>query len=160
MMTARHNKAPKAIIVALVAGLALLLTAGTTLADMMTPRAAQRSMAAAGYSGVGGVTRSGPYYFAAAISPRGRRVRVGVDGRSGEIASVVAIRPGGSLTPETPAPKAFQPPRIDAQMPPLLFDPYIPPSTTKPIGAPTFPFPEGFGRELPENCRFMHPVGC
>ena len=74
MMTARQTKAVRAGIVALLAGFSLMLTVGTALA-------------AAGYSGVGGVTRSGPYYFAAAISPRGRRVRVGVDGRSGEIAA-------------------------------------------------------------------------
>jgi hypothetical protein len=142
-------------------GLALALTASAARADMITPRAAQHALVAAGYSGVGGVTRSGSYYFAVALSQRGQRVRVGIDGRSGQIASVTPIRPGGSLTPTARRPKAFEPPRIDAVTPPLMFDPYVPPSDAKPIGVPTFPFSADVGRKLPESCRFLvHAAGC
>ena len=161
-MTALQIGGARAGTLALAAGLALLLSASGAMADMITPHSAQRALVAAGYSGIGGVTRSGHYYFAVALSAHGARVRVSVDGNNGRIASVVPIRPGGSLTPAPQRAKAFEPPRIDAVTPPPpMFDPYVPPSDTKPIGVPTFPFSADVGRQLPEICRFqVHGAGC
>ena len=141
------------ILAGLAIGIAILASTSLQAREVTTPRAAMRAIVAAGYSGVGGVTRSGSRYIAVAISPQGKRVRVTLDGETGEIARVVPARRGaGSLTPQERTVRSFEPQTIDAPTHPLMFDPYVPPSDTKPIGAPNFPF-SGPGFSSTPTCR-------
>jgi hypothetical protein len=100
--------------------LALACVSSATAAEFnaVSSKDAIKAMVAAGYSGVGGVTRNDPYYFAAAISPEGKRVRVAVDVRTGEVVKVTALpRGAGSVTPPESLPSTLQsydPPRIVA----------------------------------------------
>jgi len=140
---------------AAIAGIAALLAlAGSAQADTITPKAALRAIATAGYSGAGGVRLSGNYYFATALTAKGKKVRIGVDARTGTLASVVPLRRGaGSLTPPAPGYRTFVPPRIDMAPPPPMADPYVPPDDTRPIGAPYRPFTPS-GRPVPPLCRY------
>ena len=62
-----------------------LLVGAMATAEAVSPRQAIQIMQKAGYSGIGGVSRSKGAYIAAAISPRGKRVRVSVDAGTGAI---------------------------------------------------------------------------
>jgi len=134
-------------------GLCLALTQAHA-AGTITPKAALRAIVAAGYSGAGGVTLSGNYYFSTALTSKGKKVRISVDSHSGVIAAVEPVRRGsGSLTPQPRAARGYQSPTINAVMPPLMFDPYVPPDDTKPIGAPYTPFTRS-GRPVPPLCQY------
>jgi hypothetical protein len=111
--------------------------------NAVSSKEAIRAMVAAGYSGVGGVTRNDPYYFAAAISPEGKRVRVAVDVRTGEVVKVTALpRGAGSVTPPQSLPPtlpSYDPPRIAA---PTVEggNYYHPPGPRKRIGVTNYPW--------------------
>jgi hypothetical protein len=124
------------------------------LADGLTSRAAMRVMAKAGYSGIGGVTHDGNFYYAAGLGPDGRRVRVTVDGRSGKIAAVVPLR-GSGAAPPSPVlrPQAAQAP-IKAPPVPRQFPPYQPPPAVHPVGQTQYPF-NSAGHLQPGYCRFQ-----
>jgi len=128
------------------------LSAGSAIADPLTPKAAQKVMAKAGYSGVGGVTHDGRFYYAAAVSPDHRRVRVTVDADSGKIVAVVPLR-GAGAPPPAPVRQSQAPlPEIRAPAPPALA-PYQPPPPVRPVGRTQYPFNSN-GQLQPGWCRF------
>jgi hypothetical protein len=140
--------------VALGAMLATLLAVSPTLADTLTPKAAIRVMTQAGYSGIGGVTHDLNFYYAAAIDPKRKRVRVTVDDETGKIVAVMPLRGSGA---------APVPPRLnsDAALGPIAPQPsaprvvpyYIPPKPAHPVGVIQYPF-NSAGQVQPNWCRF------
>jgi hypothetical protein len=121
-------------------------------ADTLTPKAAMKVMAQAGYSGVGGVIHDKNFYYAAAMSPRHRRVRVTVDADTGKIVAVVPLR-GSGAPPVVPALQSQAPlPVIRAPAAPTLA-PYEPPPAVRPVGRTQYPF-NSAGQIQPGWCRF------
>lgn len=120
--------------------LAAALLAGTAgaapAAQRITPHQALQLISRAGYTGVGGVAREGGRYYAAALSPEGRRVRVTVDAASGRIIDATPLpRGAGAVTPNTPPRAAYQPPRLMPQSSvPVGGDFYQPPGPNRAIG--------------------------
>jgi hypothetical protein len=110
--------------------------------DIVSKKQAVRAMQDAGYWGIGGATFNDPYYFAAAMSPQGKRVRVTVDARSGKIVRVSALARGaGAVVPDQAPPQVYVPPRIEAQGPQPPATPYYqPPQAPRAIGVPHYPF--------------------
>jgi hypothetical protein len=129
------------------------LPAGAAEFNAVSSKDAMRAIAAAGYSGVGGVTRNDPYYFAAAISPDGRRVRIAVDVRSGAIASVTPLpRGAGSITAVPQAPPSYDQPRIGAlEVPDRNY--YHPPQYGREVGRRYYPWTHDF-KPAPGWCRY------
>jgi hypothetical protein len=133
--------------------LVLAAPAGAAEFNAVSSKEAIRAIVGAGYSGVGGVTRNDPYYFAAAISPAGKRVRVAVDIRTGAIANVTPLpRGAGSLAVTGGAPSSFEGARVEAQ--PLPANSYYrrPPPVNRRIGVPSYPY-NSYNKPAPLWCR-------
>jgi len=137
--------------------LALLVLAAWPAAaaefNAISSKDALQAIAKAGYSGVGGVTRNDPYYFAAAISPEGKRVRVAVDVRSGAIASVTPLpRGAGAVTAYPEVPPSYDQPRIEA---PTVAsrDYYHPPAYGREVGKRYYPWTHDF-KPAPTWCKY------
>jgi hypothetical protein len=148
---------------AVAACLALSALATPALAQSkakVTPRQAIEAMQKAGYWGIGGVTRSGNYYYAAAMSPAKKRVRVSVDARTGEIVRVAATRRGaGSVTPETPPSRSFEGARIESD-PSLPTTAYQPPGPRRRIGVRSYPY-NSYNQPARNWCRYSaNAPGC
>jgi hypothetical protein len=62
----------------------IMLCASASAAEKISSKEAIRVMVAAGYSGIGGVTPSDKFYYAAALDKTRHRVRVTVDGLTGK----------------------------------------------------------------------------
>ncbi len=138
-----------------------LSAAAPALADTLTPKAAIQVMTQAGYSGIGGVTHDKNFYYAAAIGPKRKRVRVTVDDQTGKIVAVVPLR-SGSAALVLP-----QPPQSQEAMAPItpkpvktLFPPYIRPKPPHPVGVIQYPF-NSAGQLQPGWCRYSaNAPGC
>lgn len=130
------------------------------LADTLTPKAAIRVMTQAGYSGIGGVTHDRNFYYAAAVGPQRKRVRVTVDDQTGKIVAVMPLRGSG-------APPVIPPLKSDVALAPIvpkpvptLFPPYQRPKPPHPIGVIQYPF-NSAGQLQPSWCRFQaNAPGC
>jgi hypothetical protein len=129
------------------------LPAAAAESAVISSKDALRAIAKAGYSGAGGVTRNDPYYFAAAISPKGRRVRVAVDIRTGAIASVTPLpRGAGSVTPAPETPRDYDAPRIIA--PTVTGGHYYhPPNYGRAVGRTYYPWTHDL-KPAPTWCRY------
>jgi len=131
----------------------LVLPAVPARADV-TAREAMQVMAKAGYWGIGGVTRDDPYYYAAAVGPGRKRVRVTVDARSGRIVKVMALpRGAGSVTPAPGSTALPEVPDVAVRTNPIPpRDYYHGPNTTPAIG--TIPTPGSAAWvNAPPRCR-------
>ena len=146
------TRAARAVAIAGITALFTLTSAAR--AETITPRAALQAISAAGYGGAGGVTLSGNYYFATALTRKGKKVRIGVDARSGTVTSVEPLRRGaGAVTPPAPGYRTFVSPRIEMAPSPPMADPYVPPDDSRPIGAPYRPFTPS-GQPVSPLCRY------
>ncbi|MDQ0396252.1 hypothetical protein [Labrys monachus] len=142
----------------LLAALSCLPPAPAT-ADDLTPKAAAKVMAKAGYFGIGGVTHDRNFYYAAAISPGHRRVRVTVDATSGRIVAVVPLR-GSGAPPPVPALESQAPLPVIRAPAPRAPTPYTPPPAIHPVGRIQYPF-DSAGHLQPGYCRFQKVApGC
>lgn len=147
------------------AALALALTISPSLAGdiigTVTPKQAITSMQNAGYWGIGGVTRNDPFYFAAAMSPDKKRVRVAVDVNSGEVVKVTPLAPGaGSTTAFADVPSTYAPPTIEATQLPATGAYYHPPGPHKRIGVRSYPY-NSSGQPASIWCRYQaNAPGC
>ena len=140
--------------------LAAALATSPALADSLTPKQAIQVMVKAGYAGIAGVTHDKNFYYAAAISPDRKRVRVTVDEDSGKIVAVMPLVLGGSAPP-APVLKSDAPlPTIHYTMPPPMFAPYQPIAPPHPVGVIQYPF-NSAGKLQPAWCRFhANAPGC
>ena len=151
-------KASSALVVL---GYVLMTPSSPAIADAFTPKDAVRVMVKAGYSGIGGVTHDENFYYAAAISPDRKRVRVTVDENSGKIVAVVPLHIGAGAPPVV-APLQSDAPlqKIVPKPVPMLFPPYQPPTPPHPVGVIQYPF-NSAGRLQPTWCRFQaNAPGC
>jgi hypothetical protein len=133
--------------------------------NAISSKEAIKAMVAAGYSGVGGVTRNDPYYFAAAISPEGKRVRVAVDVRTGQVVKVTALpRGAGSVTPSESLPPTVgnydQEPVIAPPTVAETGDYYQPPGPRRRIGVKNYPY-NSYNQPARGWCRYQAAApGC
>ncbi len=141
-----------------------LLVGAMATAEAVSPRQAIQIMQKAGYSGIGGVSRAKGTYIAAAISPRGKRVRVSVDAGTGAIVRVAAFRRGaGSITPQTPRRAPYVPPRIEARTPDdaAPFDYYQAPRAPRAVGVSNYPWRADRSGPAAAWCRYRaNAPGC
>jgi hypothetical protein len=134
--------------------------------SVMSKKAAIKVMQDAGYSGIGGATFNDPFYFSAAISPDGKRVRLTVDSRSGDLVKVGPLARGsGSVNPGLASPglaAEYVPPRIDAPGPAQPLTPYYhPPAPPRAIGVTNYPFTAGGLAPARAWCRYRaNAPGC
>jgi len=139
----------------------LLACAVTAAWADVTPRQAIKAMQTAGYSGIGGVTRSQDFYYAAALTAKGKRVRVTVDANTGRVVNVGALpRGAGSVTPlPEPSTEGFNAPRIT--VPPVAQRNYYqPPPPTRRVGIPNYPY-NSYRQPTPGYCRYTaNGPGC
>jgi hypothetical protein len=147
--------------------LALLVTLASPAAaeeTVISPKEAIRTMVAAGYSGIGGVTRDDPYYFAAAIDSTGKPVRIAVDVHSGKISKVMRrARGAGSVTPMPDIvpdePSSHDGPRIQTN--PIVGQNYAPPPPRHyRAGVRSYPW-NSYNRPAAGWCRYQaYAPGC
>ena len=122
--------------------------------NAISSKDALRAIAAAGYSGVGGVTRNDPYYFAAGISPEGKRVRIAVDVRSGAIATVTPLARGaGATIPQPGGVQSYNAPRIQSA-PTIDLPGYQGQPARKGIGVSNYPWTSDNSGPAPSYCRY------
>ena len=140
------------------------LAVDETNVGTVTPKQAIQAMTKAGYWGIGGVTRNDPFYFAAAMSPDKKRVRVAVDVKSGAVVNVTPLARGaGALTPtaSSAAALSYQPPRIEATGVVQTRDPYVGQVPTRVIGRRYSPWNSAGNAPAPLNCRYSaYAPGC
>lgn len=134
--------------------------------SVLSKKDAIKVMQDAGYSGIGGATFNDPFFFSAAISPDGRRVRLTVDSRSGDLVKVGPLARGsGSVNPALSSPgqaAGYVPPRIDAPGPALPARGYYqPPAPPRAIGVRNYPYTAGGGAPARAWCRYSaNAPGC
>ena len=140
------------------------LAADETNVGTVTPTQAIETMAKAGYWGIRGVTRSGPFYFAAAMSADKVRIKIAVHAETGAIATVTPLARGaGALTATVTAAAAqsAQPPRIKTMRLVQTRDPYVGKVPTRVIGRRYYPWNSAGGAPAPLNCRYSaYAPGC
>jgi hypothetical protein len=152
-MTDRHSIRFAAALAALLA-----LPVVPARADV-TPRQAMQAMTKAGYWGIGGVTHDDPYYYAAAVGPGRKRVRITVDARSGKIVNVMALpRGAGAVTPMPGRTALPAVPEVEVRTNPIPpRDYYHAPNTTPAIGTVPAPGTAAWVK-APPRCRVL--PGC
>ncbi len=148
------------VLASVLVGLSTAFLALPALADALTPKAAIQAMTQAGYSGIGGVTHDSNFYYAAAIDPKRKRVRVTVDDQTGKIVAVVPLRGSGAMVvlPPLKSDEALAP--IVPPPIPRLFPPYQRPRPPHPVGVIQYPF-NSAGQLQPGWCRYRaNAPGC
>lgn len=138
-----------------------MLAAAPALADTLTPKAAIRVMAQAGYSGIGGVTHDLNFYYAAAIDAQRRRVRVTVDDQSGKIVAVVPLRGSGSALPAAQGLRPMAPlQKVEIKPVPRIVPLEQRPPALRTYGRYAYPYNSN-GQLTPSWCRYRQIApGC
>ena len=131
-------------------------------AQAVSGKEAIRIMNKAGYSGIGGVTRSKGLFIAAADTSSGKRVRVSVDADTGAIVRVAPFpRGAGSVTPPVVRRRGYVAPRIQARAPTTQFPYYHAPGAPRAIGVRTYPWKADGSGPAAAWCRYRaNAPGC